>query len=162
MKIEEIKDILGGNPFFEGMDPGQVEFVAGCGKLVHFEAGEFLLKEGDEANKFFIVRHGDVAIESYVPTSGPLTTMTIREKGIVGYSWLYPPYRNGFDARAMNSVSAIEMDGECLRKKGENDHELGYELMKRFAHVVLDRLQATRRQMLDVYATQMENKADAA
>jgi hypothetical protein len=45
------------------------------------------------------------------------------------------------------------MDGECLRRKCEHDHDLGYELLKRFAEVITQRLQATRLQLLDVYST---------
>ena len=161
MQVKEIKDYLAENPFFADMPAHQIEFIAGCGKLVHFQEGEFLLKEGSNADKFFILRGGDVAIESYMPTSGAMTTMTVREHGIVGFSWLYPPYINSFDARAMNTVRAIQMDGTCLRNKSEKDHELGYHLMKRFAAVMFDRMQATRQQLLDVYAT-TGNKSNAS
>ena len=150
--IKNIKDLLDENPFFEGMKSSQIEFIAGCGKLVHFREGEFLQRENDECKKFFIIRHGDVAIESFVPGTGPIISRTVRDGGIVGYAWLYPPYRSEFDSRAMNSVTAIEMDGTCLRKKTETDHELGYEIMKRFAMIITERLQSTRRQLLDIYA----------
>lgn len=150
--IKNIRDFLRENPFFSGMTEAQLDFIGGCGKLVHFKEGEFLHRESEECCKFYILRHGDVAIESFVPGTGPIISRTVRDGGIVGYSWLYPPYRSEFDTRAINSVAAIEMDGACLRKKAETDHDLGYELMKRFAQIILERLQSTRRQLLDIYA----------
>jgi CRP/FNR family cyclic AMP-dependent transcriptional regulator len=62
-----------------------------------------------------------------------------------------PPYRWHFDARAVELTRAIALDGECLRGKCEEDHDLGYEIMKRFALVIAERLEATRLQLLDVY-----------
>ncbi|WP_321390197.1 Crp/Fnr family transcriptional regulator [Emcibacter sp.] len=152
VSIKDIRTLLAENPFFDGISEEHMETMAGCGRLVHFKPGEFLLREGDEADTFYLIRDGEVAIESDVPTAGPLSIARIGPCGITGYSWLFPPHRNSFDSLALTHVSAIALDGECLRGKAEDDHELGYQLMKRFAQVMLDRLQAARRQMLDVYA----------
>ena len=70
---------------------------------------------------------------------------------MLGWSWLFPPYRWHLDARAIEAVRAVAFDGACLRQKSIDDHELGYELMRRFAEVIVSRLQATRMQLLDVY-----------
>lgn len=159
-EIKNIRMLLAENPFFEGMSDAHLETMAGCGKLVHFKAGEFLLREGAEADTFYLVRKGEVSIESHVPAAGPLSVARVCGGGVTGYSWLFPPHRNSFDSLALTNVSAVALDGECLRGKAEADHELGYQLMKRFAQVVLDRLQATRLRVLDVYAN--GRAADAA
>ena len=151
-KIKDIRALLGENPFFEGMPDEHLQTIAGCGKLVRFKAGDYLLREGEEADTFYIVRQGEVAIESDIPAGGPLSIARVGAGGITGYSWLFPPHRNHFDSIALTDVSTVALDGQCLRNKAENDSALGYQLMKRFAQVVLERLQATRRQMLDVYA----------
>jgi CRP-like cAMP-binding protein len=70
---------------------------------------------------------------------------------VLGWSWLFPPYRWHFDARALELTRAIALDGKCLREKCEEDHDLGYELVKRVAQIIMERLQATRLQLLDVY-----------
>jgi CRP-like cAMP-binding protein len=160
VSIKDIRTLLAENPFFDEMSEEYLETMAGCGTLVHFKPGEFLLREGEKADTFYLVRSGEVAIESDIPAGNPLSIARIGAGGITGYSWLFPPYRNGFDSLALTHVSALALHGECLRGKVENDHELGYQLMKRFAQVMLDRLQATRRQMLDVYANGI--KTDAA
>lgn len=147
---KNIKDLLSETDFFAGMAPPYLELLAGCGKLVHFKAGEFLTREGDPADSFYLLRKGEVSIESAVPGK-VLTVSKAGPNDVVGFSWLFPPFRNAFDARAIDGVNAIHLDGKCLRQKAEDDHQLGYEFMKRFAEIILQRMQATRRQMLDIY-----------
>lgn len=110
-----------------------------------------IFREGEEANQFFLVREGKVAIEVFVEGRGPLTIQTLSIGEILGWSWLVPPYQYRFDARAVDVVRAIALDGKCLRAKCDGDARLGYELLKRFAVVMTQRLEATRMQVLDVY-----------
>ena len=152
VNIKSIHHLLAENEFFVGMSSAHLKTLAGCGKLAHFKEGDFLIKEGDHANAFYLIRSGSVAIECHAPASGEHSIARIGAGDVTGYSWLFPPYRNNFDSLALSDVSAIVLNGQCLRGKAEQDHELGYQLMKRFAQVMLDRLQATRHQMLDVYA----------
>ena len=58
---KNICTMLAENPFFEGMPDPHLERIAGCGKLVRFKAGEFLMREGEEANTFYLIREGEVA-----------------------------------------------------------------------------------------------------
>ena len=127
---------------------------AGCAKNVRFEAGQYLFREGEPADEFYLLRHGRVALEITAPGRGAVTFQTVGEGEIVGVSWLIPPYRWTYDARALELVRAIAhgRDAACAQKC-EADHDLGYEMMKRFVPVLVERLQATRLQILDVYGT---------
>ncbi|WP_244896702.1 cyclic nucleotide-binding domain-containing protein [Paraburkholderia phenazinium] len=116
-----------------------------------FATGHYLFREGEPANEFFLIRHGKVALEIVAPGQQPIVVTTLGSDEIVGASWLVPPYRWTFDARAVELTRAIGIDAECLRGKCEADHDLGYEMMKRFLPVFLKRLDATRLQLLDVY-----------
>jgi CRP-like cAMP-binding protein len=120
---------------------------------VRFEAGQYLFREGDPADQFYLLRQGRVALELTAPGRGAVTFQTLGPGEIVGVSWLIPPYRLNYDAKALELVRAIAMDAACLRQKCEADHHLGYEMMKRFMPVLIQRLQATRLQILDVYGT---------
>jgi CRP-like cAMP-binding protein len=149
--METIDALLRDVPVFHGLEPAALELIAGCGSNVHFEQGAVLFREGDPADTFYVVRHGSVALETYVPARGPAMIETLEAGEVVGWSWLFPPHRWHFDARALSLVRATSFDGACLRGKCEADHELGYQLMRRFAGIALGRLQATRLQLLDVY-----------
>jgi CRP/FNR family transcriptional regulator, cyclic AMP receptor protein len=138
-------------PVFAGLDPDHAAQLAGCAQMTGWDAGEMLFREGDPSNAFYVVRRGRVALEVFVPGRGTLTVETIETGEVVGWSWLFPPYRWHFDGRAIGSVRAIAVDGACLRGKCDEDPALGYELMRRFSQVMLERLQATRLRLADVY-----------
>jgi CRP/FNR family transcriptional regulator, cyclic AMP receptor protein len=149
--METLHEILTEHAFFSGWEPHHVELLTGCASNVRFEAERYIFREGEEAKHFYLIRHGKVALEIFAPGRGPLAIQTLGEGDVLGWSWLFPPYRWQFDARAVELTRALALDGECLRKKAEEDHHLGYELMKRFAHVIEQRLQATRLQLLNLY-----------
>lgn len=149
--MDTIDDLLARHPFFAGLKPEYLALIAGCGQNVHFKPGAYLLREDETADRFFAIRGGRVAVETYVPSRGPVTLQTVGEGEILGWSWLFPPYTYQFDARALEDVRATAFDGACLRTKCDADPALGYELMKRLTRLVSARLEAARRQLLDVY-----------
>jgi CRP/FNR family cyclic AMP-dependent transcriptional regulator len=149
--IESLEPILARHAFFADLDPRHLALLVGCATNVRFRAEEFLFRAGEEANQFFLVREGRIALEIAPPGVAALTLQTVAPGEVLGWSWLIPPYHWKFDARAVEDSRAIALDGQCLRRKCEEDHDLGYELLKRFAHIMEERLQATRLQLLDVY-----------
>ncbi len=149
--METLGPLLAKHPFLEGMDADQIKLLVGCASNVRFEAGKYIFREGEDANQFFILRQGRVALEIYSPERGPITVATLGEGDVLGWSWLIPPYNWRFDAKAVEDTRAIALDGKCLRQKCETDCHLGYELLKRFASILEQRLEATRIQLLDIY-----------
>lgn len=149
--MDTLEPLLRGHRFFDGLDPAYLSLLTGCARNVRFGAGSFLFREGEPAGEFFVLRAGKVALEVAAPGRGPLTVQTVPEGGVIGFSWLFEPHRWEFDARAVEPVRAIALDGVCLRGKCEQDPRLGYDLMQRFARIAVQRLQATRLQLLDVY-----------
>ena len=149
--MDTMEDLIAVHPFFEGLDPSNTAFLAGCATNVRYAAGEFMFREGDAADRFFVVRHGLVSLQTFMPGRGEVTVQTVGEQEVIGWSWLFPPYRWQFTARCVDLTRAVSFDGVCLRAKCDEDHDLGYELMGRFAAIIAQRLQATRLQLLDIY-----------
>jgi CRP/FNR family transcriptional regulator, cyclic AMP receptor protein len=149
--MRTIDDLLEEVPAFEGLADDQLDLIAGCASNRVFAAGDHLLREGEPAGEFFAIRHGTVALETFVPQRGAVMIETLHGGDLLGWSWLFPPYRTVYDARALGVVRAIAFDGACLRGKSEEDPQLGFELMKRFNGIIVERLQATRLRLLDVY-----------
>jgi CRP-like cAMP-binding protein len=152
--MEGLDRIVKEHPFFSGLDEGFCKLVCRCAKNVRFEAGQYLFHEGEAADHFYLLRHGRVALAVTAPGCGAVTFQTLNAGDIVGISWLIPPYRWVYDAKAIELTRAIAMDAICLRQKCEEDHDLGYELMKRFVPILIERLHGTRMQILDVYGTE--------
>ncbi len=149
--METLAELIASSPVFSGLAEDDLTLIAGCAQNCGFADEELLFKEGDAADTFYLVRRGRVAFELHTPDRGGLVIDTADAGDVVGWSWLFPPYRWHFDARAVGDVRAIAFDGACLRGKSEEDTRLGYELMRRFAAVMIDRLQHTRFRLLDVY-----------
>jgi CRP-like cAMP-binding protein len=149
--MHTLDEIVAESPVFAGLEPAQLQLIAGCAHNVAFVRGERLFREGDPADTFFLVRRGRVALTTHVPGRGDVTIETVEAGEVLGWSWLFPPYAWHFDARAVEDAGVVAFDGACLRGKCEDDHGLGYELLRRFAQVMIDRLQQTRTLLLDVY-----------
>lgn len=149
--MENLERILREQPVFAGLDDAHIALICGCTKNVRFTAGEYLFKEGDPADMFYLLREGQVALEVHAPGHGTMQLLTVQAGELVGLSWLVPPYRCALDARVQVPVRALAIHGKCLRDKCEADAQLGYQLMKRFMPVLVERLHATRMQSLDVY-----------
>ena len=152
--MQTMEEVLGSHPFFAGLNAGAMRLIAGCASNVHFAEGEYLFEEGHEANQFWVIRRGRVAMQLESPGQGAIVTDTMDEGEVVGWSWLVPPYRFFADGRAVTPVSATALDGACLRGKCEADPELGYQLLKRVTSVMYQRLQSTRIRLLDLYGTE--------
>ena len=125
--------------------------LAGCARNCGFETGERIMREGEPADAFYVIRHGAVALETVVPQRGPVVLQTLHDGELLGWSWLVPPYRTAFDARSLGTTRAIAFDGACLRDKCEADPALGYALLKLLSGVFTERLQDTRLRLLDLY-----------
>ena len=149
--METLERIIAQHPFFFGLESCYMGLLVGCASNVRFESGSYIFKEGGEANEFYLIRTGKVALEICGPQNNKLIVSTLGEGEILGWSWLFPPYHWKFHAHTVEDTRAIALDGKCLRKKCEQNHDLGYELLKRFAQIVDRRLEATRLQLLDIY-----------
>jgi CRP-like cAMP-binding protein len=148
--METLQPILAEHPFFTDLDSAYLELLVGCAKNVRFDADTYLFHEGDEANTFYLIRHGRVAVEVEVGHK-PSVVATLEPGGILGLMWLVPPYVRQVSARAVTLTRAISLDGTCLRRKCEADHDLGYELLKRLSHEMEERLHGAWLRVADVY-----------
>jgi CRP/FNR family transcriptional regulator, cyclic AMP receptor protein len=149
--MEGLGRMLREHPFFTGVEPADLDEVVGCAMNVRFGAGQYLFREGEAADRFYIVREGRVALEAYAPGRGPLVVDSAESGEIVGLSWLFPPHTWQLDARAVVPVRAVAIDGACLRAKCDQNTRLGYLLMQRLSSVAHRRMQSARMRLIDLY-----------
>ncbi len=140
--------ILAGQPFLRGMTTRHLELIAGDSMLAEFKAGERIMKEGGIANRFYLILEGRVELEAPLLDGEAAHIQTLGAGDVLGWSWLFPPYYWHFDARAATNTRAIFFYGTHLRELCEENHDLGYELMKRVSEIVIQRLQSVRRELV--------------
>lgn len=148
---KQFKEILGNHSFFKDLKEEYLELLAGCCSNKVFEAGELLGHEGEPANHFYLIREGKVAIQMFAPNQGAMTLHTVGHDDVIGWSWLFPPYKWNFDIKALEKTRTIALDAKCLRQKCDDNPDLGYPLMKKFSQIMIQRLKETRIQILDIY-----------
>ena len=148
--MSSLEPIVAGLPMFAGMKDEHIVLIAECGRNVRFEAGDFIGRQGEPADRFWVIREGRVALQIHSPERGDLAVRTVGVDEVVGWSWLVPPYQWHFDARAVTPARAIEFDARCLAGKFRNDYEFGFELFRRFSQVIAERLEATGLQLLEL------------
>ena len=138
-------DVLG------GLSPGEREVVLRTAREVTYDDGARLFDEGGRADRCWLIRQGRVALDTTIPGQGRVVLQTLGPGDLLGWSWLVPPYRWHFGARAVGIVQATELDAERLRSLADRDPRLGYALARQLLVIVLDRLQSTRARLLDLY-----------
>jgi CRP/FNR family transcriptional regulator, cyclic AMP receptor protein len=153
MEKEDLTEILRQHPFLHELSDEHMKTLLGCASNVRFAEGSYLIREGQLANTFFLIRGGRVAVEVDVSGKGGLRIQTAGPGEVLGWSWLISPYRWHFSGVAVADTRAVALDGECLRRKCEADPVLGYELLKRLSQVMERRLEGTRLQLLDMFAS---------
>jgi CRP-like cAMP-binding protein len=143
-----VDQVIAQHPFLRGMQPEHLRILGGNAMRLEFAPGELIFREGDPANRFYLLESGKVALEARQKEQLPELIQELGQGDVLGWSWLFPPYYWHFDARALQPTTAIFFYGTRLREQCEANNELGYELMKRMTAVVIQRLQATRKLLL--------------
>lgn len=137
-------DLLVAHPFLCGMPPRHLEHLSHWASRAPFDAGTRIFQEHGPAQGFWLIRDGVIDLDIRPPGRGDAVVETLGPGAVLGWSWLFPPYRWHFGAVATEPVLAIAIDGAATRSYCDAEPAFGYELNKRFMAVVVKRLQATR------------------
>jgi CRP/FNR family transcriptional regulator, cyclic AMP receptor protein len=135
---------LADHPFLSAFPPPWLHQLAGHACRREYVAGQVLFKEGDAADRLILVREGLITLTIEVPGRGRVDVETLAADAVLGWSWLFWPYKWHLGAVAVERSSVVVFEAPALRALMASEPAIGYELMRRFAAVMLDRLQATR------------------
>jgi len=147
---ETLATTIAEHRLFKDLAPRYLALLAEVAMFKEFAADEVIFREGDPANRFYLILDGAVALESAPRDHASVLLQTIGCDDVLGWSWLFPPYYWHFDARATVPTNAIFFYGTWLRENCERDHDFGYEMMKRMSAVVIARLQTVRQRVVEL------------
>lgn len=149
--MQTLEGILAEHPCCRGLAAPDLQLISGCAQNLRFAPGEYLFREGDEAEWLYLVHQGRLVLEVFAPGQTPLVIQTVGPHDLLGWSWFCPPYHWHYDVRAVEHTHVIALSAACLRHQCEAAPRFGYELLKRLGEIMVGQLQATRLQLLDVY-----------
>lgn len=153
MDRDEIQSHLSRLKFFKGLADDYLAQIADHSQVREFKPQDLIFHQDRPANEFFVLLDGEAQVEVPALYGPPVSIQSLGKNTVLGWSWLIPPFKWTFDARAGKPTRAIVIDGEALRRKCEEDPRFGYELMKRFASMMSERLDAARMRVMEVYGT---------
>jgi len=149
--VKAVENVIRDHPFLRGLKPAHLLLLSDNAMRMRYEANDRIFREGDPANRFYLIEQGQVSLQSRRPDGSPVVVQILGPGEVLGWSWLFPPYYWHFDAQALAPTTAIFFYGTRLREQCELDHDFGYEMMKRMTQVVIHRLQAARKQLISIH-----------
>ncbi|NUR95202.1 MAG: cyclic nucleotide-binding domain-containing protein, partial [Kribbellaceae bacterium] len=99
---------------FDGLTAHERETLLRTSHEEFYDDAERLFDEGGPAGCCWLIRHGRVALDCAVPGRGHVVIETLGPGDLLGWSWLIPPYRWHFGARAIGTVEETALDAEQL------------------------------------------------
>jgi CRP-like cAMP-binding protein len=149
--MASLQESIAAHPFLKKLDPKYLPWLTERAKETSFSAGDTIAKEGEAAQHFYLITAGKVEIEGLIPEHGQVSLQTLTAGDALGWSWLFPPFKWHFTAKALEETRAVVWDTAQLLARAEVDPKFGFEMASRMTGVLLRRLQATRNQLLGYY-----------
>ena len=153
--MKSVEEFLARHPFSRGLDPQHAKVLVDCASIRELSAGDYLWRQGETASQFFLIESGEVAIGILIPHQGLLQIDSVGSDEVVGWSWFAAPYRSYFDARALSPVRALALQADRLRELCETHRELRCELLSRIAPIIVRRLEASQRKLIEVHSLEL-------
>ena len=153
MNPHELANDIAAFPFLKGMNDRHIRVLAGCACRIHIEKGTIIFHQGETANRFYLIEEGTIELEAaHESVERKIVAGSIGRGGVLGWSWLFPPYQWQFTARALTQTYGLFFDATVLREHCETDPSFGFELFKRMGKQMVTRLQSARRRVLEAEA----------
>ncbi len=148
---DALENLIREHSFLSGLDTEHYEFLNDCASLRRFASRQQIFHEGGAADHFYLILSGSLGLETFVPGCGVVTIQRLGPGDALGWSWLFPPYQWHFTAMTHAPTEVLSFDAAALRAKAEQDRDFRDELLTRITNTLLQRLQGTRMQLIDLY-----------
>jgi len=149
--MSNLETAIAEHPFTQGLNPRYLHLLTGCATYERFGVQQEIFHESFAADHFYLIQSGHIALQTFIPGQGATTIETIGAGDTLGWSWLFPPHSWHFTAVSLEPTETVTLCARTLREEMEENHDFGYEIAMRVSRVILDRLQATRVRMLELY-----------
>jgi len=142
-------EYLSAHEFFSDFSDDVLKFLCECSSTFVIKQGQILFRQGENANNFYVVLNGHISIQMPAIMGPTLEIQTLGKDQVLGWSWLIAPYKWNFQTRAEEDTELLQFDGAAILARCEQEPKFGYELLKKFAGLMSERLNAAREKMMD-------------
>jgi CRP/FNR family cyclic AMP-dependent transcriptional regulator len=142
-------EYLSTHEFFSEFSDDILEFLCDCSSKHEIKKGQILFRQGENADKFYVVLNGRISVQIPAIMGPTLEIQTLGKDHVLGWSWLISPYKWNFQTKAEEDSELLEFDGTAILARCEQEPKFGYELLKKFAALMSERLNAARHKMMD-------------
>jgi CRP-like cAMP-binding protein len=149
MNNQSTAEYLSAHEFFSEFSGDSLKFLCECASIREINKGQILFRQGEKADKFYVVLNGRISIEMPAIMGPTLVIQTLGENQVLGWSWLIPPYKWNFQTEAAEDSKLLQFDGAAILAKCEKEPAFGYEVLKKFAGLMSVRLNAAPQKMMD-------------
>jgi CRP/FNR family transcriptional regulator, cyclic AMP receptor protein len=149
MLNQSTAEYLSEHDFFSGFDDGILKFLCDCSSEFAIKKGQILFRQGENADKFYVIRSGLISIQMPAIMGPSLEIQTLRKDQVLGWSWLISPYKWNFQAMPEEDSELLMFDGTAILARCDQEPKFGYELLKKFTVLMSKRLDVARQKMMD-------------
>ena len=149
MSNQLIVKYLSTHDFFSGLSEDALKFLCECASTYEIKKGQILFRQGERADKFYVARNGRISVQIPALMGPNLEIQSLGKDQVLGWSWLISPYQWSFQAKAEDDSELLEFNGTAILTRCEKEPKFGYEVLKRFAALMSERLEAARLKMMD-------------
>jgi CRP-like cAMP-binding protein len=149
MSNQSITEYLSAHEFFSEFSDDSLKFLCECSSTREIKKGQILFLQGENADKFYVVRNGRISIQMPAIMGPALEIQTVDKDQVLGWSWLISPYQWNFQAKAEEDSELLQFDGTAILARCEQEPKFGYELLKKFAALMSVGLNAARQKMMN-------------
>ncbi|MDX1929501.1 MAG: acetate--CoA ligase family protein [Pirellulaceae bacterium] len=146
-----IREALVSLDFTQGMPAAAIDQLTAIAALKSYPAGRVLFNESDYHPYLHIVLDGLVILEMRLPGHGSRKILTLGRGDILAWSSFLTDGVMTTTAIAAEGTQVVEFSTDALRTLCEQNHELGYFVMRKVSVSLARRLLATRLQLLDLF-----------
>ena len=149
MSNQSTTEYLSAHEFFSEFSDDVLKFLCECSSTHEIKKGQILFRQGENADKFYVVRNGRISIQMPAIMGPTLEIQTLDKDQVLGWSWLISPYKWNFQTKAEEDSELLQFDGAAILARCEQEPKFGYELLKKFAVLMSVGLNAARQKMMD-------------
>lgn len=135
---------------FRNLPEELLERVAALGEEATFSHGEYIFREGEQADKLHFLLDGEIVLKVKLTSRPESITVSAVSQQFESFGWsgIVPPYHYTASAICEADCKVLTIPGEGFMKLLDENPIAGFTVMQRLTELVASRLRTSRQALL--------------